>query len=68
MVRESGIQPPRTAQSDADAVEYLAVSPELKNISGKYFNVKTKARANAWAYDLNARRKLEKIGLQLTEL
>jgi NAD(P)-dependent dehydrogenase (short-subunit alcohol dehydrogenase family) len=68
MVRESGIQPLGTAQSGADAVEYLAVSPELKNISGKYFNVKSEARANAQAYDLNARRKLEKIGLQLTEL
>ena len=68
MVRESGIQPLGTAQSGADALLYLAVSPELKNISGKYFNVKTEARANAQAYDLNARRKLEKFGLQLTEL
>ena len=68
MVRESGIQPLGTAQSGADAVVYLAVSPELKNVSGKYFNVRTETRANAQAYDEDARRKLEKIGLELTEL
>jgi len=68
MVREAGIHPLGTAQSGADALVYLAISPELKNISGKYFNVKTEARANAQAYDVNARRKLEKIGLQLTKL
>ena len=68
MVRESGIQPLGTAQSGADALVYLATSAELQNISGKYFNVKTEARANAQAYDINARRKLEKIGLQLTKL
>jgi NAD(P)-dependent dehydrogenase (short-subunit alcohol dehydrogenase family) len=68
MVREAGIHPLGTAQSGADAVEYLAISPELKNISGKYFNVKNETRANAQAYDLNARRKLHEIGLRLTGL
>lgn len=68
MVREAGVHPLGTAQSGADAVVYLATSPGLKNTSGKYFNVKTEARANAQAYDMNARRKLEKIGLQLTKL
>jgi len=68
MVRESGIQPLGTAQSGADAVEYLAISPELNNVSGKYFNVKKEARANAQAYDIGARIQLEKIGLQLTGL
>ena len=68
MVREAGIHPLGSAQSGADALVYLAISPGLKNISGKYFNVKTEARANAQAYDVNARRKLEKIGLQLTGL
>jgi NAD(P)-dependent dehydrogenase (short-subunit alcohol dehydrogenase family) len=68
MVREAGIHPLGTAQSGADAVVYLATSPVLKNTSGKYFNVKTEARANAQAYDMNARRKLEKIGLQFTKL
>lgn len=68
MVREAGIHPLGTAQSGADALVNLAVSPELKNVSGKYFNVKTEARANAQAYDLSARRQLEKFGLLLTAL
>jgi NAD(P)-dependent dehydrogenase (short-subunit alcohol dehydrogenase family) len=68
MVREAGIHPLGTAQSGADAVVYLATSPDLKNITGKYFNVKSEARANAQAYDNNARKKLENIGLQLTKL
>jgi NAD(P)-dependent dehydrogenase (short-subunit alcohol dehydrogenase family) len=68
MVREAGVHPLGTAQSGADAVVYLATSPGLKSTSGKYFNVKTEARANAQAYDMNARRKLEKIGLQLIKL
>jgi NAD(P)-dependent dehydrogenase (short-subunit alcohol dehydrogenase family) len=68
MVREAGVHPLGTAQSGADAVEYLAISPELKNTTGKYFNVKNETRANAQAYDLNARRKLHEIGLQLTGL
>ncbi|HLA60579.1 MAG TPA: SDR family NAD(P)-dependent oxidoreductase [Puia sp.] len=68
MVREAGIHPLGTAQSGADALVYLATSTALQDISGKYFNVKTEARANAQAYDVNARRKLEKIGLQLTKL
>jgi NAD(P)-dependent dehydrogenase (short-subunit alcohol dehydrogenase family) len=68
MVREAGVQPLGTAQSGADAVEYLAIAPELKNVSGKYFNVKNEARANAQAYDSDARRKLHEIALQLTGL
>ena len=68
MVRASGIQPLGTAQSGADALVFLAASPELKNITGKYFNVRTETRAHAQAYDVSARRKLEKIARQLTGL
>jgi NAD(P)-dependent dehydrogenase (short-subunit alcohol dehydrogenase family) len=66
MVRESGIHPLGTAQSGADALVYLATSPALKDTTGKYFNVKTETRANAQAYDIVARRKLEEIGRRLT--
>ncbi len=68
MVREAGVQPLGTAKSGADAVEYLATSADLKNTTGKYFNVKTEARANAQAYDPDARRNLEEIGRRLTGL
>jgi NAD(P)-dependent dehydrogenase (short-subunit alcohol dehydrogenase family) len=68
MVREAGVKPLGTAQSGADALVYLATSADLKNTTGKYFNIKTESRANAQAYDTDARRKLEGIGLRLTGL
>jgi NAD(P)-dependent dehydrogenase (short-subunit alcohol dehydrogenase family) len=68
MVREAGIQPHGTAQSGADAELYLALSPELENVTGKYFNVKRETRAHAQAYDADARKKLKEIGLKYTGL
>jgi NAD(P)-dependent dehydrogenase (short-subunit alcohol dehydrogenase family) len=68
MVREAGISPQGTAQSGADAIVYLAGSPDLENVTGKYFNVKKEARAHAQAYDAAARKKLNEIGLMLTGL
>ncbi len=67
MVRDSGIRPMGTAQSGADAIIYLAVSPELQYTTGKYFDIKKETAANAQAYDLNARNKLNKIGNLYTE-
>jgi len=68
MVREAGIDPQGTAESGADALVYLATSPDLINTSGKYFNIKKEARAIAQAYDADARKKLRAIGLNLTGL
>ncbi len=68
MVRDANIKPQGTPQSGADAEIYLATSPELKNVSGKYFNVKKEAKANAQAYDVKARNRLRQLSLQLTGL
>jgi len=68
MVRDAGIAPHGPAQGGADAELYLALSPELKNVTGKYFNVKKETKAIAQAYDAEARKKLKKIGLELTRL
>jgi NAD(P)-dependent dehydrogenase (short-subunit alcohol dehydrogenase family) len=68
MVRDAGINPRGTAQSGADAIAYLATAPGLKNVTGKYFNVKQEAKANAQAYDADARNKLREISLRLTGL
>jgi hypothetical protein len=68
MVHNAGIRPLGTAQSGAVAEVYLATSPELKNTTGKYFNVKHEARAHAQAYDAEARKKLREISLRLTGL
>ena len=68
MVHDAGIKPLGTAQSGADAEIYLATSDELKNVTGKYFNVKKEAKAHAQAYDVNARKKLHELSLKLTGL
>ncbi len=68
MVRDANIKPQGTAQSGAEAETYLATSPELKNVSGKYFNVMKEAKANAQAYDMNAREKLKELSFKLTGL
>jgi NAD(P)-dependent dehydrogenase (short-subunit alcohol dehydrogenase family) len=68
MVNDAGITPLGTAQSGADAEIYLATSPGLKNITGKYFNVEHETKANAQAYDVNARKKLRELSLKITGL
>ncbi len=68
MVNEAGIKPLGTAQSGADAEVYLATSEDLKNVTGKYFNVKKEAKAHTQAYDAEARRKLKELTLKLTGL
>ncbi len=68
MVRDANIKPLGTAESGADAEIFLATSPGLKNVSGKYFNVKREAKANPQAFDVNARKRLRELSLQLTGL
>lgn len=68
MVRNARIKPMGTAQSGADAEVYLATSPDVKNITGKYFNVKSEAKAHAQAYDAKARKQLREWSLQFTGL
>lgn len=58
---------PMTAvEEGAEAVEYLAESPDLEEISGRYFESKNMSRANPQAYDMRARMRLREISEQLT--
>ena len=68
MVNEADINPHGTAQSGADAEVYLATSPNLRNVTGKYFNVKKESKAHTQAYDANARERLHDIAVKLTGL
>ena len=65
MVTEAGISPVNSVNKGADAVEYLAISDELKDVTGEYFNVKSKSRANKQAYDSDARKKLWNLSEKL---
>lgn len=68
MVRRSKITPLGEPESGADAEVFLAVSPSLEGVTGRYFNVKTEAKAASQAYDKQARKRLWELSLQLTGL
>ncbi len=68
MVRRAGVTPISTVEQGAEAILNLATSPALDGRSGLYFNGLREARANAQAYDVNARRHLRSISLELTGL
>jgi NAD(P)-dependent dehydrogenase (short-subunit alcohol dehydrogenase family) len=60
--------PMNTVEEGAHAVEYLATSPKLGGVTGEYFDGKQRARANAQAYDKEARRRLRMLSEQLIKL
>lgn len=68
MVRRAGVTPISTVEEGARAILNLAVSPALDGCSGRYFNGMREARANAQAYDVDARRRLRSISMGLTGL
>ena len=68
MVAESGITPVTPVEDGAEAILRLAVAPELEGQTGLYFNGKQPARADAQAYDAEARRRLRALSLGLTKL
>jgi len=60
--------PMSTVEEGARAVEYVALSPELDGVTGAYFNGKQTSRADAQAYDTEARRRLRTLSEKLTGL
>jgi len=68
MVRQSGTTPISKVETGADAILNLAVGPAVEGKSGLYFNVLAETRANAQAYDAEARAKLKALSLKLTGL
>lgn len=66
MVRRSKTTPLGRPESGAEAEVFLAVSSVMEGVTGKYFNVKTEARADPQAYDQPARKQLRELSLRLT--
>jgi NAD(P)-dependent dehydrogenase (short-subunit alcohol dehydrogenase family) len=64
MVRRAGLTPRATVGEGADAVMQLITSPDIGG--GGYFNGLRPARANAQAYDDEARAKLRRLSEELT--
>ena len=55
-------------QEGADATVYLAASPELEEVTGRYFEGQREAQAKQQAYDPEARKRLEALSEELTGL
>lgn len=68
MVRRAGMPARSSVEEGRQAVMQLAVSPELAGRTGLYFNGLTEARANAQAYDAQARAQLRALSMELTGL
>ena len=68
MVRRAGVRPLSAVEEGARAILNLATSPAIEGQTGLYFNGLHEAKAQAQAYDLNARRQLQALSLELTGL
>jgi NAD(P)-dependent dehydrogenase (short-subunit alcohol dehydrogenase family) len=58
----------RSAEQGADTLVWLASSPEVDEVSGKYFSDRKEIEAQKVAYDRAARRRLWEISEELTGL
>ena len=67
MVRDFGT-PRSTVEEGALAILKLATSAEVEGRTGLYFNGQEEARADAQAYDPQARQQLKRLSLELTGL
>ena len=57
-----------TIEDGVEATLRLVVAPELEGVSGRYFDRLDESRANAQAYDAEARRRLWRLSAALTGL
>nr|WP_231557696.1 SDR family NAD(P)-dependent oxidoreductase [Tetragenococcus muriaticus] len=58
MVKDHFGQAQSSVEEGFSAIEFLATSKNLDEITGRYFENKSQAQANAQAYDKEARKKL----------
>ena len=68
MVQRAGVRPLSTVEEGARAILNLATSPAVEGQTGLYFNGLREAKAQAQAYDPDARRQLQVLSLELTGL
>jgi NAD(P)-dependent dehydrogenase (short-subunit alcohol dehydrogenase family) len=68
MVRRAGVRPLSTVEEGARAILNLATSPAVEGQTGLYFKGLHEAKAQAQAYDPDARRQLQALSLELTGL
>jgi NAD(P)-dependent dehydrogenase (short-subunit alcohol dehydrogenase family) len=67
MVIDAGVTPASTVQEGLAATWRLVADPSLQGVTGAYFNGTREARADAQAYDLDARRRLRELSQRLAD-
>jgi NAD(P)-dependent dehydrogenase (short-subunit alcohol dehydrogenase family) len=67
MVIDAGVTPASTVQEGLEATWRLVADPSVEGVSGAYFNGTLEVRADAQAYDLDARRRLRELSQRLVE-
>jgi NAD(P)-dependent dehydrogenase (short-subunit alcohol dehydrogenase family) len=65
MVIDAGVTPASTVQEGLEATWRLVADPSVEGVSGAYFNGTREVRADAQAYDLDARRRLRELSQRL---
>jgi NAD(P)-dependent dehydrogenase (short-subunit alcohol dehydrogenase family) len=67
MVTDAGMAPASTVQDGLEATWRLVADPSAEGVSGAYFNGTREVRADAQAYDLDARRRLRELSERLVD-
>ena len=65
MVRAGGVTPMSTVEEGGVAILHLATGEDMEDRSGLFFNGLRESRANAQAYDVDARKRLRELSLKL---
>ena len=65
MVIDAGVTPLSTVQEGLEATWRLVADPSVDGVTGAYFNGTREVRADAQAYDLDARRRLRELSQRL---
>jgi NAD(P)-dependent dehydrogenase (short-subunit alcohol dehydrogenase family) len=68
MVRAGGITPASTVEQGGEAILHLVSGDDVAGKSGLFFNGMNEMKANAQAYDAEARARLKALSLKLTGL
>ena len=58
----------KSAEKAADTTIYLASSPEVERVNGKYFEDRKEAESSEMSYNMSAAKRLWEISLKLTDL
>ncbi len=66
MVLAAGVSPASPLEKGVEATMRLIAGEDVEGVSGRYFNVQREARADAQAYDADARRRLRELSAGLT--